>query len=135
MKQFLKDFKSFISKGNALDLAVGLVIGTAFNNIVKSLVNDIIMPLFSLIGGKSMSSWFLLLRGTQTFNEELGTYVFSQDAVILNYGLFMNTILDFFIIALSIFVTLKIIKKLDHTLDEVKGKIRPLKDKKNEEGL
>ncbi len=135
MKQFIKDFKSFISKGNALDLAVGLVIGTAFNNIVKSLVNDIIMPLFSLIGGKSMSSWFLLLRGTQTFNEELGTYVFSQDAVILNYGLFINTILDFFIIALSIFVTLKIIKKLDHTLDEVKDKIRPLKDKKNEEGF
>ena len=130
MKQFLKDFKAFISKGNALDLAVGLVIGTAFNNIVKSLVNDIIMPLFSLIGGKSMSSWFLLLRGTQTFNEELGTYVFSEDAVILNYGLFMNTILDFFIIALSIFVTLKIIKKLDHTLDDVKDKIRPLKDKK-----
>jgi len=55
--------------------------------------------------------------------------------VILNYGLFMNTILDFFIIALSIFVTLKIIKKLDHTLDDVKDKIRPLKDKKNEEGL
>lgn len=135
MKQFLKDFKAFISKGNALDLAVGLVIGTAFNNIVKSLVNDIIMPLFSLIGGKSMSSWFFLLRGTQTFNEELGTYVFSEDAVILNYGLFMNTILDFFIIALSIFVTLKIIKKLDHKLDDVKDKIRPLKDKKNDEGL
>lgn len=135
MKQFIKDFKSFISKGNALDLAVGLVIGTAFNNIVKSLVNDIMMPLFSLIGGKSMSSWFLLLRGSQTFNEELGTYVFSQDAVILNYGLFINTILDFFIIALSIFVTLKVIKKLDHTLDEVKEKIRPLKDKKNEEEL
>ena len=135
MKQFLKDFKAFISKGNALDLAVGLVIGTAFNNIVKSLVNDIMIPLFSLIGGKSMSSWFLLLRGTQTFNEELGTYVFSEDAVILNYGLFMNTILDFFIIALSIFVTLKIIKKLDHTLDDVKDKIRPLKDKKNEEGI
>ena len=135
MKQFLKDFKAFISKGNALDLAVGLVIGTAFNNIVKSLVNDIMIPLFSLIGGKSMSSWFLLLRGTQTFNEELGTYVFSEDAVILNYGLFMNTILDFFIIALSIFVTLKIIKKLDHTLDDVKDKIRPLKDKKNEERL
>lgn len=129
MKTFFKDFKTFISKGNALDLAIGLVIGTAFNNIVKSLVNDMIMPLISLIGGKSISSWFLLLRGTQTFNEDLGTYVFSQDAVILNYGLFINTILDFFIIALSIFVTLKVIKKLDHKLDEIKDKMLPLKEK------
>ena len=128
MKQFLKDFRTFISKGNALDLAVGIVIGTAFNNIVKSLVNDIIMPLLSLIGGKSMSSWFVLLRGTQTFNEALGTYVFSEDAIILNYGLFLNTILDFFIIAISIFVTLKVIKKLDHTFDEMKDKIKPKKE-------
>ncbi len=132
MKQFLKDFKTFISKGNALDLAVGLVIGTAFNNIVKSLVNDIIMPLISLIGGKSMTSWFFLLRGTQTFNEELGTYVFSEDAIVLNYGLFFNTILDFFIIALSIFVTLKVIKKLDHTFDEIKDKIKPKKEETND---
>jgi large conductance mechanosensitive channel len=135
MKTFFKDFKTFISKGNALDLAVGLVIGTAFNNIVKSLVNDMIMPLISLIGGKSISSWFLLLRGTQTFNEDTGTYVFSQDAVILNYGLFINTILDFFIIALSIFVTLKIIKKLDNKLDEIKDKVLPLKEKKDEKKL
>lgn len=135
MKQFLKEFKAFISKGNALDLAIGLVLGTAFNNIVKSLVNDIIMPVFSLIGGRSMSAWFFVLRGTQTYNESLGTYVFSEDAIILYYGQFLNSILDFFIIGLSIFLALKILKKMDHTLDEIKDKIYPDKRDKNNENI
>lgn len=135
MKQFLKEFKAFISKGNALDLAIGLVLGTAFNNIVKSLVNDIIMPVFSLIGGRSMSAWFFVLRGTQTYNESLGTYVFSEDAIILYYGQFLNSILDFFIIGLSIFLALKILKKMDHTLDEIKDKIHPDKRDKNNENI
>lgn len=133
MKQFFKEFKAFISKGNALDLAIGLVLGTAFNNIVKSLVNDMIMPLFSLVGGRSMSAWFFVLRGTQSYNETLGMYVFSEDAIVLYYGQFLNSILDFFIIGLSIFLTLKLLKKMDHTLDEIKHKIHPDKrDKKNE---
>lgn len=135
MKQFLKEFKAFISKGNALDLAIGLVLGTAFNNIVKSLVNDIIMPVFSLIGGRSMSAWFFVLRGTQTYNESLGTYVFSEDAIVLYYGQFLNSILDFFIIGLSIFLALKILKKMDHTLDEIKDKIHPDKRDKNNENI
>ncbi len=130
MKQFFKEFKAFISKGNALDLAIGLVLGTAFNNIVKSLVNDVIMPLFSLIGGRSMSAWFFVLRGTQSYNETLGTYVFSEDAIVLYYGQFLNSILDFFIIGLSIFLTLKLLKKMDHALDEIKDKIHP--DKRDE---
>ena len=135
MKQFLKEFKAFISKGNALDLAIGLVLGTAFNNIVKSLVNDMIMPLFSLIGGRSMSAWFFVLRGTQTYNESLGTYVFSEDAIVLYYGQFLNSILDFFIIGLSIFLALKILKKMDHTLDEMKDKINPDRRDKNNENI
>ncbi len=133
MKQFFKEFKAFISKGNALDLAIGLVLGTAFNNIFKSLFNDVIMPLFSLIGGRSMSAWFFVLRGTQSYNETLGTYVFSEDAIVLYYGQFLNSILDFFIIGLSIFLTLKLLKKMDHALDEIKDKIHPDKrDEKNE---
>lgn len=135
MKQFFKEFKAFISKGNALDLAIGLVLGTAFNNIVKSLVNDMIMPLFSLIGGRSMSAWFFVLRGTQTYNESLGTYVFSEDAIVLYYGQFLNSILDFFIIGLSIFLTLKLLKKMDHTLDEIKDKIHLDKRDKNNENI
>lgn len=135
MKQFFKEFKAFISKGNALDLAIGLVLGTAFNNIVKSLVNDMIMPLFSLIGGRNMSAWFFVLRGTQTYNESLGTYVFSEDAIVLYYGQFLNSILDFFIIGLSIFLTLKLLKKMDHTLDEIKDKIHQDKRDKNNENI
>ncbi|HBD74673.1 MAG TPA: large conductance mechanosensitive channel protein MscL [Acholeplasmataceae bacterium] len=135
MKQFFKEFKAFISKGNALDLAIGLVLGTAFNNIVNSLVNDMIMPLFSLFGGRSMSAWFFVLRGTQTYNESLGTYVFSEDAIVLYYGQFLNSILDFFIIGLSIFLALKILKKMDHTLDEIKDKIHHDKRDKNNESI
>ena len=135
MKQFFKEFKAFISKGNALDLAIGLVLGTAFNNIVNSLVNDMIMPLFSLFGGRSMSAWFFVLRGTKTYNESLGTYVFSEDAIVLYYGQFLNSILDFFIIGLSIFLALKILKKMDHTLDEIKDKIHPDKRDKNNENI
>jgi large conductance mechanosensitive channel len=135
MKQFFKEFKAFISKGNALDLAIGLVLGTAFNNIVNSLVNDMIMPLFSLFGGRSMSAWFFVLRGTKTYNESLGTYVFSEDAIVLNYGQFLNSILDFFIIGLSIFLALKMLKKMDHTLDEIKDKIHPDKRDKNNENI
>lgn len=135
MKQFFKEFKAFISKGNALDLAIGLVLGTAFNNIVNSLVNDMIMPLFSLFGGRSMSAWFFVLRGAKTYNESLGTYVFSEDAIVLYYGHFLNSILDFFIIGLSIFLALKILKKMDHTLDEIKDKIHPDKRDKNNENI
>ncbi len=135
MKQFFKEFKAFISKGNALDLAIGLVLGTAFNNIVKSLVNDVIMPIFSLVGGRSMSAWFFVLRGTQSYNESLGTYVFSEDAVVIYYGQFLNSILDFFIIGLSIFLTLKVLKKMDHTFDEIKEKILPEKESDKHENL
>jgi large conductance mechanosensitive channel len=135
MKSFFKEFKTFISKGNALDLAVGLVIGTAFNNIVKSLVSDIIMPLISLIGNQSLSSWFFLLRGTEIFDESTGQYVFSSDAVVLYYGQLIQSVVDFFVIALSIFVTLKLLKKVDHSLEEIKEKIGFNKEKEHEKEL
>jgi len=123
MKNFFNEFKAFINKGNALDLAIGLVIGTAFNNIVKSFVSDIIMPLISLLTRTSLDGWFLLLRGQESFNEETGLFVFSEDAVVLYYGRFLFTILDFIIIAFSIFVTLKIIKRLNRSLKDFKETI------------
>jgi large conductance mechanosensitive channel len=123
LKTFYHEFKTFINKGNALDLAIGLVIGTAFNNIVKSLVSDIIMPLISLLTRTRIDGWFLLLRGQMTFNQETGLFIFSEDAVALYYGRFIFTILDFVIIAFSIFVTLKIIKRLNQSLKEFKETI------------
>lgn len=120
MKKFFKDFNQFIAKGNALDLAVGIVIGTAFNAIVKSLVSDIIMPFISLIGGKDIENWFWVMKGTSSFDIESGSYVFSADAVVLYYGRFMQSVIDFFLIALAIFVALRAIAYFKKRIEEVK---------------
>lgn len=121
MKKFFQEFGAFIARGNALDLAVGLVIGTAFNAIVKSLVGDIIMPLISLIGGKDVSNWVAVLRGTYIFDAEAGAYVASEDAVLLRYGAFLQSVIDFLIIALAIFVAVKAIGWFRKSLEQAKN--------------
>lgn len=105
-----------MSRGNALDLAVGLVVGTAFNAIVRSLVNDIIMPFLSLLTGGNVKDLHLVLRGTATYDEASGQLITSEDAVLLTYGNFLQNIIDFLLVALSIFVALKVI---DHFKDEI----------------
>ena len=123
MKKFFQEFKAFISKGNALDLAVGLVIGTAFNAIIKSLVADIITPLISLLFKADLSNMFVVLRGNATF--VAGQWILSEDAVLLTYGNFIQAIIDFLIIALAIFLALKVITKLSNRLQKVKDAIAP----------
>lgn len=96
MKKFIEDFKTFALKGNVVDMAVGVIIGGAFGKIVSSLVNDIIMPLIGiLIGGYNFSelSWKI---GEAT----------------VKYGSFLQSVVDFLIIALSIFAVLKLMMKL-----------------------
>lgn len=91
----IKEFKAFISRGNVVDLAVGVIIGGAFGKIVSSLVNDVIMPLIGIIlGGLKFSELKI------TFGEES-----------IAYGMFIQSIVDFFIIALSIFLIIKLINK------------------------
>jgi large conductance mechanosensitive channel len=123
MKKFFKDFGAFIAKGNALDLAVGLVIGTAFNAIIKSLVNDIIMPLIGMIAKTDVKSWYAVLRGTATFDVTTGQLILSQDAVLLTYGNFFQAVIDFLIIALAIFLTLKLIMSLQDKFSKIKSKL------------
>lgn len=123
MKKFVQEFKEFISKGNALDLAVGLVIGTAFNAIVKSLVNDILMPLLGLLINRDIGNLYLVLRGTATYDSVTGTLILSENAVLLTYGNFLEAVINFFLIALSIFVAIKVMTKLKTKLDEVKDVI------------
>lgn len=120
MKKFFKEFKEFMSKGNAFDLAVGLVIGTAFNAIIKSLVNDIIMPLLGLIVNTDISKLYWVLRGTATYDITTGSLILSENAVLMRYGSFLETVLNFLIIALSIFITIKIVKKFETKLGDVK---------------
>lgn len=114
-----KDFKDFAMKGNVMDLAVGVVIGGAFGKIVTSLVNDLIMPLVSLlVGGMDFANDFISLDG----NEYL-TLAEAQEAgaATLNYGLFISAIIDFLIIALSIFLVIRQLnkfKKKEEVLEE-----------------
>ncbi len=101
----LKEFKEFAVKGNMIDLAVGVVIGTAFGKIVTSLVSDIITPLVGLLLGNVDFSNLFLTLGEGNFN----TVEQANNAGVatLNYGLFLNNIIDFLIIAFSIFIVIK----------------------------
>lgn len=130
MKKFFQEFKAFISKGNALDLAVGLVIGTAFNAIIKSLVADIITPLISLLFKADLSNMFVVLRGNATF--VAGEWILSEDAVLLTYGNFIQATIDFLIIALAIFLALKVITRFSSGLQKVKDAIAPKEEEAQE---
>lgn len=97
-----KEFKDFAFKGNVMDMAVGIIIGAAFGKVVSSFVGDIIMPpIGMLLGGMNFSSFALTLKEASA----------SSEAVTLNYGLFINTILDFLIVTLAIFIVIKQISK------------------------
>ncbi|MBQ9965553.1 MAG: large-conductance mechanosensitive channel protein MscL [Clostridia bacterium] len=105
MKKFITEFKEFIAKGNVLDMAVGVIIGGAFNKIVTSLVNDVIMPLISIIvGGANVTDWKWVIKEAVIEN---GVEVAAETAFA--YGNFIQAIIDFLIIALTIFVALKVI--------------------------
>lgn len=132
MKKFFSEFGKFISKGNALDLAVGIIIGGAFNKIVSSLVKDIIMPLISLIFKADVTQLVWVMRGTRTWDAVTGTYILSEDAVLLTYGNFIQSIIDFFIIALAIFVAIKFINKFKDKIQEVKNIIGEKLDNSDE---
>lgn len=119
MKKSIEEFKAFINKGNAIDLAVGLVMGTAFNNIIKSLVANIITPFISLLGGSALNQLFIVLRGTATYDEVLGLYVYSEKAIVLEYGLFITSVVDFFIISIALFLTLKLLVFLNRSVSKV----------------
>ena len=110
MSGFIKEFKTFIMRGNVVDLAVGVIIGGAFQKIVTSLVNDIVMPCISLItGGVNFTDWFISLDGS-TYE----TLQAAKDAgaATLNYGVFFTEVLNFLIMAFVIFCLIKTLNKL-----------------------
>ena len=110
MKKFWAEFKKFALKGNMIDLAVGVIIGGAFNGLVTSLVNDIIMPVLSLFTGKmDFENWFVALDG-----ETYATIEAAKEAVAatLNYGNFISGIINFIIMAFVVFMLVKAINKL-----------------------
>ncbi len=115
MGKFLSDFKEFAMKGNIVDMAVGVIIGGAFGKIVSSLVNDIIMPVVSVCtGGADFKTLTYTLRDSVVGADG----VEEVPALVLNYGMFIQNIVDFFIIALSIFVALRVIMKFKKKEEE-----------------
>lgn len=105
MRKFLTEFKEFISKGNVIDMAVAVVIGGGFSKIVTSLVNDVIMPLISMLtGGLSVSEWKYVI--TPAVLDEAGAVTTPEVAFM--YGNFIQTVIDFLIISFCIFIVLKV---------------------------
>lgn len=105
------EFKAFAMRGNAIDLAVGIVVGAAFTGIVNSMVKDLINPpLGFLLGGIDFSNFFLVLSGQGDYS----TLKAATDAgaVTINYGLFLNTLINFMIVAFALFIVVKQINRL-----------------------
>lgn len=110
MKKFFEEFKTFVMRGNVLDLAVGVIIGGAFQKIITSMVNDIIMPVITLItGGVNFTEWYISLDGstyaTLAEAKEAG-------AATLNYGVFITEVINFLIMAFVIFMLVKTMNKI-----------------------
>ena len=106
MKNFVEEFKKFIARGNVMDMAVGVIIGGAFTAIVNSLVNDVMMPVLSLITGGLDFSKLCIVLGE------------GEGAATLNYGAFIAAIINFLLIALVIFMLIKTINKLAKKKEE-----------------
>ncbi|GAB2771691.1 large conductance mechanosensitive channel [Hymenobacter luteus] len=123
---FVSEFKEFISKGNVLDLAVGVIIGGAFNNIVKSLTDDVLMPVLSkLTGGMDFKDWFIALDGN-SYNDLAAAKAAS--AATLNYGLFLNAVINFLLMAFAIFWIVKLANRFKKPQEVVVTDPAPTRD-------
>ena len=124
MKKFAEEFKKFIMRGNVLDMAIGVVIATAFGKITSSLVNDLLMPFISwLCGSRDMSALNIVLRPAEVVNGEV-----VSEAIIFGLGNFVGTVIDFLLIALVVFAIVKVANKahdLTHKKEEAEEEAAP----------
>lgn len=110
MGKFIEDFKQFALKGNVIDMAVGVIVGGAFGKIVSSLVDDIIMPCISVITGNTgFENMKYIIHHAEPADAAAGKAAIEE--VAINYGMFIQNIVDFIIIALSIFIALRVTVK------------------------
>ena len=107
MKKFLEEFKAFVTRGNVLDLAVGVIIGGAFQKIVSSLVNDILMPLISGAVGVDLVDWVWIIKPAVL--DTVDPTIIVKAAIVMRYGNFIQTFIDFLIIAFVLFVIIKVV--------------------------
>jgi len=111
-----KEFKEFAIRGNVMDMAIGIIIGSAFGKIVSSFVADVLMPpIGMLVGGVDFADFFVTLKG-----EVLPTLAAAKEAgaVTINYGVFLNTVLDFIIVAFAVYLMVRQINKLKKKKEE-----------------
>ena len=111
----LKEFREFAMRGNVVDMAVGIIIGGAFGTIVKSLVDDVLMPPIGLIlGGVDFSEFFITLKGPAEATLEAAK---KAGAVTLNWGLFINSVISFVIVAFALFLVIKAMNEAKRRLE------------------
>ena len=102
MKKFFAEFRAFVSRGNVMDMAVGVIIGGAFSGIVNSFINDVLMPVLGMfLGGVDFASWVI----------ELPNF-FGGAAIPLNLGVFINAVINFLVLALAVFVMVRAVNRL-----------------------
>lgn len=127
----IQELKKFTTRGNMIDLAIGFTVGAAFTTVVKSLVNDIIMPPIGLVTGNADFAdqfWILdLPEGVTVPEAGFQTLKAAQEAgaVTLNYGLFVNNCISLFIVALAMFVIIRVVNRVDEQLDDAFGEKKP----------
>ncbi|MCR5453226.1 MAG: large conductance mechanosensitive channel protein MscL [Lachnospiraceae bacterium] len=120
---FAGEFRDFIMRGNVMDMAVGVIIGGAFQGIINSLVNDIIMPVISaLTGGIDFTNWFVSLDGSK-----YKTLAAAQEAgaATLNYGTFLTVVINFILMALVIFILVKTLNKISNLAKKEEEEAEP----------
>lgn len=121
IKHIAEEFKKFVMRGNVIDMAVGIIVGSAFTKIVNSMVSDVMMPPLGLLMGKvDFSNWFVVLKHGA---ENAGPYASlaaaqAAGATTLNIGNFLNAVISFLIVAFCIFLLIKGLNKLDHKKEE-----------------
>ena len=117
--KLLQEFKDFAVKGNMIDMAIGIIIGASFNSVIDVLVKKILLPPLSLLSsGVNLESLKLVLRPKQI--DDLGNQVVEE--VAINYGSFVETLLDFLIVGFTIFIVVKFINKLNRQAEDPKDK-------------
>lgn len=129
MKKFFKDFKKFISRGNIVDMAVGVIVASAFTAIVTALTNKIIMPFINWLlslGGAGLSSAYTFLKTVYTTDPTSGEQVIDlANSIYIDWGAFITAILNFLIIAFVLFLFLKIAMKSSAMFKDARNKVKP----------
>jgi len=124
--KFMEEFKTFIMRGNVLDMAIGVVIATAFGKITTSLVNDLILPFVGFIcGSRDMTALNIVIRPAEMVGDEV-----VKEAITLGFGTFIGTIIDFVLIAFVVFLIVKIFNGIRKKEEEKEEEVAPVEDPK-----